>query len=182
VTRRRWLVAAGVLAVVVALAFALAGGDDDGADGDAAGTTATVAPADAGFCDGFGALLVGPLADPATDASDPAQLQEAVELTDVLLSVLEATAPPEVSESAAALAADYRATFAVFERYGYDLERVAAEATPEEQATLDAFGQPPVGPGVEDPFGDLEDFVAERCAPGITVPTDLLTTVPLTSP
>jgi hypothetical protein len=183
VTRHRLLLGGALGVVALAAVVALAtGGDDRDDEGAGAGSTATVAPADAGFCEAFGALLVGPLADPTTDASDPAQLQEAVELTDVLLSVLEETAPPEVAESATALAADYRATFAVFERHGYDLERVAAEATPEEQAVLDTFGQTPAGPGVEDPFGDLEDFVAGRCAPGITVPPDLLTTVPPTSP
>jgi hypothetical protein len=178
-TRGRWLVVVGGAAAVIGIGIALAaGGGDETASGDASTTTATVAPADAPFCDAFGALLVGPLADPATDASDPALLQEAVELTDVLLAVLEETAPPEVEASAVALATQYRAAFEVFARYGYVLERVAAEATPEEQAALDAFGQAPIGPGAPDPFRELEGFVADRCAPGITVPPELLTTLP----
>jgi hypothetical protein len=180
---RRWLVAGAAGVVVVGVAVALAAGGDGGGTDDAATTTATVAPADAPFCDAFGALLVGPLADPATDASDPDQLQVAVEVTDALLASLEDSAPSEVAVSASALAAQYRAAFEVFARYGYDLDRVAAEATADEQAVLDAFGAAPSAPGGSDPFSDLERFVADRCAPGITVPPELLTTVPpATSP
>jgi hypothetical protein len=171
-----------VVVVVVAIVLATGGGDDE-ASSDASTTTATVAPGDAPFCDAFGALLVGPLADPDTDADDPEVLQVAVEFTDALLVELERSAPPQVAASAAALASQYRGAFAVVARYGYDLSRVAAEATPEERAALDAFGRVPEGPDVSDPFTDLEGFVADRCAPGVTVPPELLTTLPpATSP
>jgi hypothetical protein len=183
VTRRRLLAAAAalVLAVVVVVVVATTGdqGGGRGGDGDAVvATTGTVAPGDAPFCDAFGALLGGPLADVATDASDPDVLASGVEDTRALLAQLVASSPAEVSASAVALAEQYEAAFAIFERYGYDLARVDTEATPEETALLDAFGQAPVGPLAVDPFEAIETFVADRCAPGITVPPELLTTVP----
>jgi hypothetical protein len=64
----------------------------------------------------------------------------------------------------------------VLDRYGNDLQRVADEATQQEQAVLDGFGRSPEGPGVEDPYDTVEAFVAERCAPGATVPPDITTT------
>ena len=40
-------------------------------------TTIPIAPEDRPFCDAFGALLAGPLADPTTDPGDPASLEAA---------------------------------------------------------------------------------------------------------
>ena len=74
------------------------------------------------------------------------------------------------------LAAEYEAAFAIWARYGYDLARVEAEATPEEQAALDAFLAPPQGPGEVDPLTTLEDAYFERCTAAVTLPADLLTT------
>ena len=62
--------------------------------------------------------------------------------------------------------------------YGYDLARVDAEATPAEQAVLDTFGETPTGPDATDPFAELQRFVADRCAPEVTLPPELEETVP----
>lgn len=165
--------------VVVALAGAAALGgcaSDNGSTDAASQPSVTVAPEDAPFCDAFGALLVGPLSDAGTDATDPGVLSSAVQLTEDLLRLLVDAAPAEVADSASALAEQYGATFDVLERYGYDLARVESEASQEELAVIDTFGQAPVGPAAQDPFGRLEDYVADQCAPGVTVPADLLAT------
>jgi hypothetical protein len=164
--------------LVLVAALVVAGcGDDDG--GAAATTTATVAPADVDFCDAFGALLVGPLAEGGFDPGDPAALEEAVAVTRAIVDALRSSAPAAVTDAAAAVATAYDGAFAVLDRYGYDLARVDAEATPQEQAVLDDFGRPPAGPGSTDPYEQVESFVAERCAPGVTVPDlDTTTTTP----
>jgi hypothetical protein len=182
VTGRRavWVLAAA--AVVAGLAASACSDDDSGggesddgasAAGGGSTTTLAVAAADAPFCDAFGALLIGPLSEAATDATDPEVLRGAVEVTAGLLVNLADSAPPEVQASAAALADEYAATFEILERYGFDLSRLSAEATPEEQEVLESFGQPAAGPGASDPFSQLEAFVADHCAPGLTVPEDL---------
>jgi hypothetical protein len=154
-----WVLAGAVVvaAAVVGIVVAAGGSDDDAEDP---------------FCEAFGALLVGPLADPATDATDPANLEVAVDVTDRLLDDLVGSAPTEAATaSAEALAGQYREAFAVLAAYDYDLARVEAEATAEEQAVLDAFGSAPTDPGAADPFEDLEDVVADRCAPDVTFTT-----------
>jgi hypothetical protein len=166
-----------VLALAVALGPATGcGGDDTGSPGDGAvgatTTSVTVEPALAPFCDAFGALLSGPLAGDL-DASDPEVLRTAVELTQVTVDELRAAAPPEIAQAAGAVADDYERTFAVLARYGYDLARFDAEATAEDRAVFDAFGQPPSGPDAPDPAADLEAYVADHCAPGATIPEDL---------
>lgn len=156
-------------AVVVALAglgLGLAACDSD--------DEPEVAAADVPFCDAYGGLLTGPLAEDGTDVADPAVLRDAVATTETLVADLVATAPAEVTAAVEELAAEYDATFAVLERYGYDVARVAGEATPEDLAVLDDFGTVPSGAGGDDPFADLQRFVADRCAPGITLPSDLL--------
>ena len=151
-------------------------GSGDGADRAAstavtATTVAEIPVGDARFCDAFGALLVGPLAEGGFDVTDPGQLRAAVLGTAVFVNELRASAPPEVAGPAGVVADQYDAAFAVLDAYGYDLARVEAEAPPAEQAVLDGFGLPPAGPGAEDPYQALESFVADRCAPGLTVPT-----------
>ncbi len=147
-------------------------GGGDGGDAAATTTSATVEAAVAPFCDAFGALLVGPLAEGGFDTGDPEQLGGAVGLTLAVVDELAAVAPPEVAASASALAADYRTTFEVLERYGYDLARLDAEATPEERAALDSFGAGP-GSGGQAAFAELEAFVGDRCAPGAELPPEL---------
>ena len=160
-----------VVSAGAATAVSCGGGGDEG-DGDGATTSVTVEAAIAPFCDAFGALLVGPLAEGGFDTGDPEQLGGAVGLTLAVVDELASVAPPEVAASAESLAADYRTTFAVLERYGYDLARLDAEATPEERAALDTFGAGP-GSGGQDAFAELEDFVGERCAPGAELPPEL---------
>lgn len=166
--------AAGVAALVAGVLAACGGGG--GADDGATTTSVTIEAALVPFCDAFGALLVGPLAEGGFDTADPAQLGGAVGLTLAIVDELAAVAPPEVAVSAEALAADYRATFAVLERYGYDLARLDAEATPEDRAALDAFGASPSADG-QVAFTELETFVSANCAPGSELPPEL--TVPV---
>jgi hypothetical protein len=164
-----------------AAAFALllvACGGDDGDDltpgsSSTSTTPVTVDAAAAGFCDAFGALLVGPLAEGGFDPQVPDQLRAAVDVSRPLVAALRAEAPPEIAEAATFVADAYDSAFAVLDRYGYDLARVEAEATPTEQAALDNFGRSPTGPGLDDPYDDVDAFVAERCAPGVTLPPDL---------
>lgn len=159
------------MAVAAGALSAVACGGGGGGDAAATTTSATVEAAVAPFCDAFGALLVGPLAEGGFDTGDPEQLGGAVGLTLAVVDELAAVAPPEVADSAVALAGDYRATFAVLERYGYDLVRLDAEATPEERALLDDFGAPEAGE--QTAFADLEAFVGEHCAPGAELPPEL---------
>jgi hypothetical protein len=174
VTRRAVVL---VLTAAAGLTVAAACDGDDGGGGG--GSAPQVAEADAPFCDAYGALLSGPLADAATDAADPAVLRSAVAVTEALVTDLVAAAPAALAEAASELAADYDATFVVLERYGFDLARLDAEATAEEQAVLDAFGQTTAGSGADDPFVVLQRFVADRCAPEVTLPPELLETEPL---
>lgn len=169
--------AAGVAVAVVSVLGACSA---DGG-GDAGTTSSTVTPltvdaAAAPFCDAFGALLVGPLAEGGFDAGVPEELAAAIDATRPSVVALRETAPPEIAEAAGQVADAYEAAFGVLDRYGADLARVDAEATPEERAALDAFGRPPVGPGIPDPYEAVEAFVADRCAPGITIPPDLTAT------
>lgn len=167
------VVAAGLLGFV--------GCDGGNGNGDGA---AQVADGDVPFCDAYGALLSGPLADAATDAADPSVLQDAVTTTEALVADLVAAAPDEVAGAALELEDDYESTFAVLERYGFDLARLDAEATDEEHAVLDGFGQAVADPGDgspgRDPFAELQRFVADRCAPEVTLPPELRETT--TSP
>jgi hypothetical protein len=163
------------LALVVLLA-ACSGDDGDEPVDPSTTTSATVDAAAAGFCDAFGALLVGPLAEGGFDPTVPDELQAAVGITAPVVDALRRGAPPELAAAADAVADAYDRAFAVLERYGYDLARVDAEATPEEQGVLDGFGRPPVGPGNLDPYDEVEAFVADRCAPGVTIPPDLTAT------
>lgn len=159
----------GLLAglLVVVLVVSIAGGPigDDGATSPPATSTTTtrpIAPADRPFCEAFGALVAGPLSDPATDPTDPASLGLAAVATLGVLEEMVATAPPELADPVGVIAEEYRAALAVFEAYGYDLERVAAEATPEEQAVLDGFGAP--GSASDGALVPIESWVADRCA------------------
>ena len=167
-------------AVLVALVLVACGGDDgdDLTPGSSSTSTTpvTVDAAAAGFCDAFGALLVGPLAEGGLDPRVPEQLRAAVDVSRPLVASLRREAPPEVADAAAHVADAYDAAFNVLDRYGYDLARVEAEATNEEQAALDSFGRAPTGPGLEDPYDQVDQFVAERCAPGVTLPPDLTAT------
>ena len=62
---------------------------------------------DAPFCDAYGALLVGPLADAATDATEPVVLAGAVAVTEDLLADLSASVPDELRDAVASLDRDY---------------------------------------------------------------------------
>jgi hypothetical protein len=163
-----------LLVVAVGLAGACSGDTDSGATA----TTGTIPAADRPFCDAFGQLLDGPLAEAEVDidAADPEVLRTAVEQTQGFVDALRAAAPADIADAADAVADDYDATFAVLERYGYDLARVQAEGTPEELAALGAVGQPPSGPDVEDPYAVLTEFMGERCSAGVTIPPDLVPT------
>jgi hypothetical protein len=153
-----------------------------GSDDDAAPPASTVAAADADFCDAFGAVIAGPLTDEGTDVRDPQVLAAAVDVTRAILLSLVGGAPDELRPAAEELRSEYEAGFSVWERYGYDLARVEAEATPEEQAGLDAFLAPPQGPGEVDPLTTLEDGYFDRCTGDVTLPPDLLTTTTSPSP
>jgi hypothetical protein len=158
--------------VLVAAVLLLAGcGDDDDEP-----ATSTIAPADADFCEAFGAIIAGPLTDAGTDARDPGVLEAAVAVTSALLDSLVAGAPAALRPAAEELTAEYEAGFAIWARYGYDLARVEAEATPAEHAALDAFVAPPQGPGELDPLTTIEDAYFELCTGDVTLPADLLTT------
>lgn len=170
---------AAVVVAAATLALGACSGDDGGAASSstsASTTPATVDAAAADFCDAYGGLLVGPLAEGGFDPNAPEQLRAAVDATRPLVTELRTSAPAEIATPAAAVADAYDEAFAVFERYGYDLTRVDAEASPAEQHALDSFGQGPTGPGLEDPYEDVDAFVAERCAPGVTLPLDLTAT------
>ena len=169
-------------AAAIALLVACGGGDgDDLTPGSSSTSTTpvTVDAAAAGFCDAFGALLVGPLAEGGFDPQVPEELRAAVDVSRPLVAALRTSAPPEIAEAATFVADAYDAAFNVLDRYGYDLARVDAEATSAEQAALDSFGRSPTGPAVDDPYDEVDQFVAERCAPGVTLPPDLTgTTTP----
>ncbi len=155
----------------------LAVGCGDESDGTAAATTAlgeTVPAAVQPFCDAFGGLLVGPLASGTLDASDPEALRPAVEATAELVAELRATAPADIAAVAGEVADAYDATFAVLERFGYDLVRLDAEGTPADVAALDAVDRAPSGPNLDDPFALLETYFSDRCAAGVSIPPELL--------
>ena len=173
------------LVAVAALVASAACSGDDGAERAPLAdptTTQTVDAAAVGFCDAFGGLLVGPLAVGGFDPQVPEELRAAVDATRPLVAELRDSAPPEVADAADQVADSYDDAFAVLDRYGHDLDRMAAEATPQEQAVLDSFGRAPVGPGLADPYDDVEAFIAGRCAPGVTVPPDLTATTASTTP
>ena len=172
--RRSARAASASAGVSLLLLVACSGDDDDGALTPGSSSTSVTVDAEASdFCDAFGALLVGPLAEGGFDPQVPEQLRAAVDATRPLVTLLRTSAPPEVSVAAADVADAYEAAFDVFDRYGYDLRRVADEATPAEQAALDSFGRTPAGPNASDPYDEVDEFVASRCAPGVTVPPDL---------
>ena len=125
-------------------------------------TTIPIAEEDRPFCEAFGALLAGPLADPETDPSDPASLEAAAVSTQVILDELVAVAPDELVEPVGVIADEYRAALEVFARYGYDLDRVAAEATAEDQQVLDEFGAP--GSAADEALVPVEAWVGDHCA------------------
>ena len=169
---------AAALVLALGVVVALAAGCDDGGDDD----TPEVAEDDAPFCDAYDALLVGPLADPATDASDRGVLAIAVLTTQDLLIDLNNATPDELRNAVAALHRGYAAAFLVLERYAYDLARVSAEGTPEEQAAIDSFGLAENSDSA-DAFAEIQRFVADRCAPDVTLPPELQdTTTSTTSP
>jgi hypothetical protein len=163
-----------VLALASLVTVVGACGDDDDGDGTeiVEGDALPVDPEVAPFCEAYGALLVNPLADVGSFAT-PAELQVATDAARLVVEQLRVTAPAEVAEAAEAIAGDYTAVFGVLERYGYDLARYEAEATPDDRRVVDTFGQAPEGPGVSNPQGDLERYVAAECAPGVTLPPDL---------
>lgn len=165
-----------VRGVMLAAAVLITGcGGDDDAD-EAVPETLPVDPAYAPFCDAFGLLLVNPLTEPAAAAGGSEALQAAVEAAGAIVQNLRETAPAAVAPAVEAVATEYAEVFAVLARYGYDLARLEAEATPEDRLVLDSFGSPAVGPGVTDPQAELEAFVAQECAPGVTLPPDLAPT------
>jgi len=168
------------LLVLAAALVLTACGEDDTDDDAASTTTVTVAAEDQDFCEAFGTIIAGPLADAGTDVRDPSVLQAAVELTRQLLVATVVSAPPELATAAQQFADEYAAGLAIWERYGYDLVRVDAEATPAERAVLDTFLEPPQGPGAADPLAVLEEAYFERCTAGVTLPEDVLPTT--TSP
>lgn len=183
---RRHLASLALAAAAAITVAAGCGSDDAGDGGDVAepGPTATVAAGDQDFCDAFGAIIAGPLNDAGTDFDDPEIVQAAVELTEELLTIVVEGAPPELRAAATTVSDEYGGFFDVLERYGYDRARVAAEATPEEQAVLDGFLAEPAA-GAADPFGELEEAFFDRCAAGVTLPQDVLddlTTTTATSP
>lgn len=144
------------LALVLLLAAATAtacGGDDDGSGS-----------ADPAFCDTYGELLVGPLADVETDVTDPAVLERAVADTNALLTSLIDGAPADLQDDAMALTAEYQAAFAVLEANGYDL----AAIPPADQAALDDFGA-----NDSEAFTAIGQWVADHCATDVTLPDDI---------
>lgn len=168
---RRAAVALVAGLAVVAILVATFGGQpigDGAGDGRAGPTTAPppttdpVAEEDRPFCDAFGTLLAGPLADPATDPNDPASLEAAAASTQAILDQLVEVAPTELVDAVGVVADEYRAALEVFARYGYSLDRVAAEAAPEDQAVLDAFGAD--GSAADEAMVPIEAWVADRCA------------------
>jgi hypothetical protein len=141
---------------------------------DEAPPPSTVAAADAPFCEAFGDLVDGPLAEGGFDTGDPELVRAAVESTREIVARLRSSAPATVAAEATAVADAFEGMFAVVERYDYDLARVRSEATPEEVAAFDAVGRAPAGPGAEDPYQVLVDLFGERCSAGVTIPDDLL--------
>jgi hypothetical protein len=154
------------LAVVVLLIASFGGPIGDGAEPAATTptlpTTIPIDPEDRPFCDAFGALLAGPLADPETNPNDPASLEAAAASTQAILDAMVAAAPEELVEPVGVVADEYRAALEVFARYGYSLDRVATEATPEDQAVLDEFGAP--GSAADVALEPVEAWVGDRCA------------------
>jgi hypothetical protein len=129
------------------------------------------------FCQAYGELLVGPLADDTTDTDDPEILEAAVTSTLGVLARLVDAAPDGMGDDATALAASYDEAFATLARYGYDLDRVEAEATDEENALLNGFGSSDPAP-----FQAIQQWVADHCAGEVTLPSDLTVTTATTSP
>lgn len=155
--------------MAVALALAACGADE-------APPPATVAAGDEAFCEAFGDLVDGPLAEGGFDTADPDLLRDAVEQTRQIVGRLRDSAPAEIGGEVTEVADAFEGMFAVVERYGYDLDRVESEATPQERAAFDAVGRAPAGPGVEDPYQALVDFFGDRCSAGVTIPDDLVPT------
>jgi hypothetical protein len=166
VNRRSAVAVAAGLGVVVLLIATLGGPiGDDGATPVATtappATTIPIAEEDRPFCEAFGGLLSGPLSDPETDTGNPEVLAAAAEDTSAVLADLEAVAPDEIAEPVVVLAAQFQAALDVFESYGYDVDRVAAEATPDEQAVLDAFGG--AGTDADEALAPIEAWVGDHC-------------------
>ena len=164
------------LAAVLVVAVAVGGAcSDDGPGDDAATETTVTLPAEIrDFCGAFGAILGGPLFDEQIDREDPLVLQTAVEETEQQLSIAVDVAPDEARAAMQQFADGFVGAFEIYARYGYDLARVDAEATPEEQAVLDGFLAPPQGPGEPDPLVVLEDVFFGRCSAGVTLPPDVV--------
>lgn len=165
---RRTAGAVGAGLLVVVLLIAMFGGPIGDDPSTPAATTAPpattipIAEEDRPFCDAFGALLAGPLADPDTDPNDPASLEAAAITTQAILDEMVEDAPDELVEPVGVVADEYRAALEVFARYGYSLDRVAAEATPEDQAVLDSFGAP--GSAADVALEPVEAWVGDHCA------------------
>ena len=158
-------VGAGLLVVVLLIAmFGGPIGSDATPDATTVppATTIPIAPEDRPFCDAFGALLAGPLADPETDPNDPASLEAAATFTQAILDEMVAAAPDELVEPVGVVAEEYRAALDVFAAYGYSLDRVASEATPEDQQVLDEFGAQ--GSAADEALVPVEAWVADHCA------------------
>ena len=171
-----------VLAVAAAL-LAACGSDGAGDDETATGETVPVELRD--FCDAFGAVVAGPLFDGATDLRDPLVMEGVVQQVRADLGSAVESAPDDLADPMAEVAAVYGAVFDLWERYGFDLVRLEAEGTPEELATMDEAFAPPQGPGAADAFTVVEDGYFGRCTAGVTLPPgvlDELTTTATTSP
>lgn len=131
--------------LVLALLLASAACRDGDSDGDAASTTTTVAsttlPSFAGdatsaFC--TNPNLRGGVPDPfAGAAATPDERRASFNQVRVALDDIAATAPEDIAADIAAVreGLDLLATY--LERYGYDLDRAAAEGTADERALFD---------------------------------------------
>jgi hypothetical protein len=124
------------LAAIAAAALAGCGDDDDDTASPTSAALAAAPAAESAYCRASLDWTVHELTP--VDDSDPAQIRSYFDEYGAFVTESRAVAPPEI-QADWTLNANGFATILVpvLEKYGYSIERVATEGTPEEQALLD---------------------------------------------
>lgn len=157
-----------LVAFLAALALLAACGDDSSsdsaasADGATGATTAAVAVDDAESPYCRTALDYAASGLTPVDDSDPVAFEAYVGAYVEFVETAAAQAPAELADAWALNAEAITTQFApLFERYGYDVARIEAEATPEEQALLN---EPP--PDIAEAQASILEYESLVCGAG----------------